>query len=580
MERKALLEAKDVGLVRRRLTMHHGMDATLVGLLVDIDRDIAEPLSFGLAGYFGNELNRKIAMGDLTVAMIGNLLVLAKKPRREGTVTREAKEAVAAVEAVEANGAVAAVAAVEAQDAVEEVCSSGSDEERQESYLCYEPRYAEAAPRRRRRPVNKWFLFGRLRCFAEIFQISNDAGKFGGQPLQGEDMQAVEVGRVHPALHALFDQICGYLSGSLRISNLTSMVVSKHGADTARLSVHKMTFADVKDNVRRMSLEHEEGGVEYSFDLDNLASLDVITLILDQGFAKSLTYSEDMRIRYNHIKRLTGSDKLAWDNSGDEISRKEASKSKVGILREVSVWNWTMFYLSWELTTPDTHKGSKKKFGNHQSCGDYDTAMAKLAALPGVTDHNFREHADSSIGRIMGHMNVIPDGPYSPESSKSHPYSLREALIAEKEELKKVLVHEGRLIRSINEVCVGKGGTGDADAAAISAKTTPLKGAKGGGGGGKEAENTNRQLQQLQRSMDKVQESNKRMKLELNSSRGGGGGGFGGGGGGGGGRKSTPHSGGGGIGRPRSRSPLRTRGPRLQCRSSGCTSGSLCHRCK
>jgi len=115
---------------------------------------------------------------------------------------------------------------------------------------------------------------------------------------------------VIPALHALFDQICGYLSGSLRISNLTPMIVDKQAKDATKPSVHKVTFADVKVNVRRMALDHEDGGVMYYYEIGNLASLDSITMILDQGFAKALTYSEDSLIRYNHMKRLTGSDKL------------------------------------------------------------------------------------------------------------------------------------------------------------------------------------------------------------------------------------------------------------------------------
>ena len=396
MDGRPLLEAKDAGLVRKRLSMHFCMDPTLVGLLVDIDPDIAEALAFGLAAYFGRELDRTITMGDLTVAMIGNLLVMAKKPRREGRVTRRAQDAVPAVEAVAADGDVAAVAAVEAQAQVWEGRSSGSEEERRESYLCYESRYAEAGSRQQRRSVNKWFLWGRLRCFSEIFQIANDAGKFGGQPLEGDDLRAVEGARVIIALHALLDQICGYLSGSLRISNLTSMIVDKQTKDTTK-SMHKMTFADVKENVRRMAQDHEDGGVEYYFDIDNLASLESMTLILDQGFAKSFQYSEDVRIRYNHMKRLTGSDKLTWEILGDDVTRKESAKSKAGIMMEVGVWNWTLFFLSWETNTPDTHKGAHKKFSNHASCSDYDFMVAKLAALPSLTEKGMRELADDSI---------------------------------------------------------------------------------------------------------------------------------------------------------------------------------------
>jgi len=135
MDGGPLLEAKDAGLVRKRLSMHVCMDPTLVGLLVDIDPDISEALAFGLTAYYDRELNRTITMGDLTVAMIGNLLVMAKKPKREDRVTRKAQDAVLAVEAVAADGNVAAVAAVEARAEVWEERNSGSEEERQESYL-------------------------------------------------------------------------------------------------------------------------------------------------------------------------------------------------------------------------------------------------------------------------------------------------------------------------------------------------------------------------------------------------------------------------------------------------------------
>ena len=197
-------------------------------------------------------------------------------------------------------------------------------------------------------------------------------------------------------LHAFFDQVSGYLSGSLCISDLTSMIVDKQTKATTK-SMHKMIFADVKENVRRMVQDHEDGGVEYYFDIDNLASLESMTLILDQGFAKSFQYSEDVRIRYNHMKRLTGSDKLTWEILVDEVTRKESAKSKAGIVREVSVWNWTLFFLSWETNTPDTHKGARKKFSNHASCSDYDFMVAKLAALPSLTEKGMRELADDSI---------------------------------------------------------------------------------------------------------------------------------------------------------------------------------------
>ena len=61
--------------------------------------------------------------------------------------------------------------------------------------------------------------------------------------------------------------------------------------------------------------------------------------------------------------------------------------------------------------------------------------VAKLAALPSLTEKGMRELADDSIGRVVSHLNVIPDGTYSADSTKNHPFSFREALITEKEEL-------------------------------------------------------------------------------------------------------------------------------------------------
>ena len=345
------------------------------------------------------------------------------------------------------------------------------------------------------------------------------------------------------ALHALFDQVCGYLSGSLRISDLTSMIVDKQTKDTTK-SMHKMTFADVKENVRRMVQDHEDGGVEYYSDIDNLASLESMTLILDQGFAKSFQYSEDVRIRYNHMKRLTGSDKLTWEILGDDVTRKESVKSKAGIMMEVSVWNWTLFSLLWETNTPDTHKGAHKEFSNHVSCSDYDLMVAKVAALPSLTENGMRELADDSFGRVISHLNVIPDVAYSADSTKNHPFSFREALITEKEELKKIVANEGRVIRSIDEACGGKGGTADVAAVVVSAKSTLVKNATFSAS----TKASERTILHLHPSLEQVQEHTKRLKVDLATLKGGGvmgggGGGVGGGGVGGGGGRSLGRGG-------------------------------------
>jgi len=226
----------------------------------------------------------------------------------------------------------------------------------------------------------------------------------------------------------------------------------------------------------------------------------------------------------------------------------------------------------------------RKKFSNHASCSDYDLTVAELAALPSLIEKGMHELADDSVGRVIYHLNVIPDGPYSADSTKNRPYSLREAFIAEKEELKKIVANEGRVIRSIAEACGGKGGTTDAAAAFASAKSTPVKKAVLAGN----AKASERTILQLQHSLEQVQEYNKRLKVDLATSKGGGGGGEGGGGGGGGGVGGGGVGGGGGrsqarggLGRPRSRSAIsRPREPRKACRASGCKVGFLCRGCK
>jgi len=102
---------------------------------------------------------------------------------------------------------------------------------------------------------------------------------------------------------------------------------------------------------------------------------------------------------------------------------------------------------------------------------------------------------------------VIPDGTYAADSTKNHPFSFREALITEKEELKKIVANEGRVIRSIAEACGGKGGTADV---ARMPRFMPVQKA------------SERTILHLQHSLEQVQEHNKRLKVDLATSKGGG----------------------------------------------------------
>ena len=67
--------------------------------------------------------------------------------------------------------------------------------------------------------------------------------------------------------------------------------------------------------------------------------------------------------------------------------------------------------------------------------------MAALADVLGMTDDNMRVLVDASVLRILILMvNAIADGPYSTESSKTHPFSLRAAFTAEKVRLEEEIL--------------------------------------------------------------------------------------------------------------------------------------------
>ena len=113
---------------------------------------------------------------------------------------------------------------------------------------------------------------------------------------------------------------------------------------------------------------------------------------------------------------------------------------------------------------------------------------------------------------------MIPDGTYAADSTKNHPFSFREALITEKEELKKIVANEGRVIHSIAEACGGKGSTADVAAAVSSAKSTLVKNDTFSAS----TKASERTILHLQNSLEQVQEHNKRLKVDLATSKGGG----------------------------------------------------------
>jgi len=102
--------------------------------------------------------------------------------------------------------------------------------------------------------------------------------------------------------------------------------------------------------------------------------------------------------------------------------------------------------------------------------------MAVLADVHGITDDNMHVLADASVMHVILMVNAIADGPYSTESSKMHPFSLRAAFTAEKVRLEEEGLTQTSQIRMIGNIsCSGGCGSVSANEAA-SAKSTPKTG--------------------------------------------------------------------------------------------------------
>jgi hypothetical protein len=104
--------------------------------------------------------------------------------------------------------------------------------------------------------------------------------------------------------------------------------------------------------------------------------------------------------------------------------------------------------------------------------------MAALADVLGMTDDNMRVLADASVMRIILMVNVIADGPYSTESSKTHPFSLRATFTAEKVRLEEEVLTQTSQFKMIGIISCNCGDCSASANGAASAKSTPEKGAK------------------------------------------------------------------------------------------------------
>ena len=139
------------------------------------------------------------------------------------------------------------------------------------------------------------------------------------------------------------------------------------------------------------------------------------------------------------------------------MQKKAAGTTRKEIRTELTVWGCTLFFLLQELFTPLAHKECAKKFANHSTVNDWLSGMAALADVLGMTDDNMRVLADASVMRIILMVNAIADGPYSTESSKTHPFILRAAFTAEKFRLEEEVLTQTSQIRMIGNISCSSG---------------------------------------------------------------------------------------------------------------------------
>ena len=192
---------------------------------------------------------------------------------------------------------------------------------------------------------------------------------------------------------------------------------------------------------------------------------------------RNLKISSDSRLSYKILKRLTGgaglntevdevlgAEECCWHDPQRDLQRADRPSS----------FYFSLFHLF-------THKGCGKKFSNHFTINDLLSGMAALADVLGIKDDNKRViHAYHMPTRHSCISYDIADGPYSTESSKKHPFSLRAAFTAKKVRLEEEVLTQTSRIRIHphmigNISCSGGGGSVSANEAA-SAKSTPKTG--------------------------------------------------------------------------------------------------------
>jgi hypothetical protein len=111
--------------------------------------------------------------------------------------------------------------------------------------------------------------------------------------------------RVLPALNSLLDMSAAYQAGLLLVVTHMSSASSASKADGKTASAYRYKYEIVLADQHRM-LQDNEAGLDFNYDLNNLASLAVLTLFLEEGLQRKLKISLDSRLSYKFLKRLTG----------------------------------------------------------------------------------------------------------------------------------------------------------------------------------------------------------------------------------------------------------------------------------
>jgi len=152
--------------------------------------------------------------------------------------------------------------------------------------------------------------------------------------IKGTKMTPVGIrARVLSALNSLLDMSAAYQAGLLVVTYMSSDS-SASKADGKTASAYRYKYETILADQHRM-LQDNEAGLDFSYDLNNLASLAVLTLFLEEGLQRNLKISLDSRLSCKFLKRLTGGAGL--NTEVGEVQKKAAGTTRKEIRNELTV---------------------------------------------------------------------------------------------------------------------------------------------------------------------------------------------------------------------------------------------------